>query len=232
MGEVVDSDSDGDSDGSDEGYSMMMRNNYPNDAAAAATENGALPPPNQKRLQKKRRREALFPDDKWWQKCLRHFRILPPIPNEGRTRRSVRKLIWATLLFDVLVAIVTIATYSGNVTMCCNQVTMASIPSIDWNTFIRVISYIYLVGIFLEIHPVVREGPIPWNLLNPVFGGLLSFAVFLDDSKAEAIGICILEIASVVLEGFTYGRLKSCTNEKTPIGKAGWLFEGWAKFFE
>ncbi|CAJ1947141.1 unnamed protein product [Cylindrotheca closterium] len=204
----VDSDSEWDSDDSDEEYSRMMRNNYADTAAATMTENGSLPPPNQKRLQKRKHHDALFPDDKWWQKCLRHFRILPPIPNEGRTRRSVRKLIWATLLFDVLVAIVTIATYSGTVTMCCNQVTMASIPSIDWNTFIKVVSYIYLVGIFLEIHPVVREGPIPWNLLNPIFGSLLSFAVFVDDSKAEAIGIWILEIASVILEGFTYLRLK------------------------
>jgi len=167
--------------------------------------NAALLPPNRKGQQ----HQALFPDDKWWQSCLRYFRVLPPHPNEGRTRRIVRRLIWATLIFDCLVAIVTIATYSGTVTMCCNQVTMASIPTIDWNTFIKVVSYIYLVGIFLEIHPVVREGPIPWNLLNPIFGSLLSFAVFVDDSKAEAIGIWILEITSVVLEGITYRKLKT-----------------------
>jgi len=117
-------------------------------------------------------------------------------------------LIWATLVFDAMVAIVTIATFSGTVTMCCNKVTMASVQTIDWNTLIQVVSYIYLVGIFLEIHPVVREGPIPWNLFNPIFGSLLSFAVFVDDSKVEAISIWLLEVSSVMLEAVTYFKLK------------------------
>jgi hypothetical protein len=170
------------------------------------TKGSSLPPPT---LATSERAGAVkFPNDTWWQKCLRHFRILPPVPNEGRTQRRVRFLIWSTLILDFLVAIVSIATFGGSITTCCKQATMASIPGIDWNLLMNVISYIYLVGIFLEIHPVVREGPIPWNLLNPIFGSTLSFAVFVDDSKAEAIALWIMELGSVILEILTYLKLK------------------------
>eukprot|EP00980_Cylindrotheca_fusiformis_P001019 scaffold276_cov132-Cylindrotheca_fusiformis.AAC.14 len=149
-----------------------------------------------------------FPNDKWWHKCLRHFRILPPTRHEGRTRRRVRYLIWATLILDLLVAIVSIATFGGTVTMCCGVAIMASVPGIDWNLFMNVVSYIYLMGILIEIHPVVREGPIPWNLLNPILGSILSFAVFVDDSKAEAICIWVMELVTVILELWTYLKLR------------------------
>jgi hypothetical protein len=164
-----------------------------------------LPPPT---MATSERGADKFPNDTGWQKCLRYLRILPPVPNEGRTQRRMRYLIWSTLILDFLVAIVSIATFGGTVTMCCNQATMASIPGIDWNLFFNVISYIYLAGILMEIHPVVREGPIPWNLLNPIFGSTLGFAVFVDDSKAEAIIIWMMELGTVILECLTYLKLK------------------------
>ena len=44
--------------------------------------------------------------------------------------------------------------------------------------------------------------------MNPIFGSCLSFAVFVDDSKAEAISIWILELGSVILEFLTYINLR------------------------
>jgi hypothetical protein len=71
-----------------------------------------------------------------------------------------------------------------------------------------------LIGIFLEIHPTVREGPIPWNLLNPVFGFMIGFAVFVDDSPGEAVIIWIMELGSVILEIITYRKLRILHEEK------------------
>lgn len=99
--------------------------------------------------------------------------------------RRVRYLLWSTLLLDLMVAVMSIAIFGGTVTMCCNVATMASIPGVDWNLFMNAVAYIYLVGIFLEIHPVVREGPIPWNLLNPIFGS--SNTGVLDLSETEEV---------------------------------------------
>merc|ERR1711935_993273 len=157
---------------------------------------------------------GVFANDKKWQKFLRYFRILKPHPQEDEVKRQVRILIWSTLILDVLVAVVSIATFGSGTTMCCGVAVMAPIPGINWHLFMQVISYIYLIGIFLEIYPVVREGPIPWNLLNPMFGFLISFAVFVDDSKAEAISIWILETGSVILEVITYQKVKMLHNRK------------------
>jgi hypothetical protein len=175
---------------------------------------GKLRPPPSMKLKKEDPERGEFPHDKWWQKCLRHFRILSPHPHEEKLKREVRLLIWATLLLDALVAIVSIATFGGTVTECCGRAVMASIPGVDWNLFMNVISYIYLIGIFLEIHPTVREGPIPWNLLNPVFGFLIGFAVFVDDSPGEAIIIWIMELGSVILEIVTYRKLRILHQQK------------------
>lgn len=189
----------------DGGELIEFRGNDNNDVDYDADK---LRPPPKIKLQREDSETGEFPQDVWWQKCLRHFRILSPHPNEEKIKREVRLLIWSTLVLDVLVAVVSIATFGGTVTQCCDRAVMASIPGIDWNLFMNVISYIYLIGIFLEIHPVVREGPIPWNLLNPVFGFLISFAVFVDDSKGEAITIWIMEMGSVILEIVTYRRLR------------------------
>lgn len=183
------------------------------DYGADFEENKLRPPPKVK-LAREDSDLGEFPDDKWWQKCLRHFRILSPHPQEDELKKQIRYLIWCTLILDVLVAIVSIATFGDGVTSCCGTAVMAAGIAIDWDTFMKVVTWIYLVGIFLEIHPVVREGPIPWNLLNPAFGFLISFAVFVDDSKAEAISIWIMEFASVILELITFRKLKQIHQRK------------------
>ncbi|KAL3938742.1 MAG: hypothetical protein SGBAC_006415 [Bacillariaceae sp.] len=174
-----------------------------------------LKPPPKIKMSKEDSERGEFPHDAWYQKCLRYFRILSPHPQEDDLRKQVRYLIWSTLVLDVLVAVVSIATFGDGVTSCCGTAVMAAgLPGIDWNIFMKVITWIYLIGIFLEIHPVVREGPIPWNLLNPSFGFLISFAVFVDDSKTEAISIWILELGSVILELITYRKLRNLHNRK------------------
>ena len=164
-----------------------------------------LPPPGKRIMSEDTAYQ--FPHDTWWQKCLRYFRILPPVRNEGKIKRRVRLLIWATLVLDFCVCFVSLVTYGGAVTMCCGTPTMTGTSEIDWNLFMNIIAYTYLVGILLEIIPTVRE-ILPWNLVNPIFGSCLSFAVFVDDSKAEAISIWILELGSVVLEFLTYINLR------------------------
>jgi hypothetical protein len=170
----------------------------------------ALPPPNRK-AETEKQLEG-FEDDTRLHSVLRFFGILPPSPNESPMRRRIRILIWWTLILDFTVAIVSIFTF-GEVTTCCGDVIFPG--KFDWNKLMQVIAYLYLIGIFAEVHPVVREvDPIPWNLLNPVFGFFISFAVFVDDSRAEAISIWILEVASIVLEFVVYRLRKKLYREQ------------------
>jgi hypothetical protein len=50
--------------------------------------------------------------------------------------------------------------------------------------------------------------------LNPVFGFLIGFAVFVDDSPGEAIIIWIMELGSVILEIVTYRKLRILHQQK------------------
>lgn len=178
----------------------------------------ALPPPNAKRRSSVKTETDAFEDDTRFMRILRYLRLLPPTPNEHPLRRRMRILTWWALLLDFLVAIVSILTF-GEITSCCGEVIFPG--KFDWNKLMQVISYLYLIGIFIEIHPVVREiGPVPWNLVNPIFGFMISFAVFVDDSRAEAISIWILEMGSIVLEFIIYRcRLTLYREESTKLGE-------------
>lgn len=144
----------------------------------------------------------VFENDSNFQKCLRYFRVLPPHPDEHPIKKRIRHLIWYTLLVDFVVALVSILSY-GEATTCCGE-PIFSLPSLDLNDAINIMMYIYMIGLIVEIHPVVREGPIPWNLMNPVFGFFIGFVVFVDDSPVEAVSVWIMELVSVVLEFVTY----------------------------
>jgi hypothetical protein len=117
-----------------------------------------------------------FEDDSNFLKCLRHLRILPPSPDEHPIRKKIRVLIWWTLFVDFIVALVSVLSY-GEATTCCGEAVF-SLPGMDLNKVMKILSYIYMIGIIVEIYPVVREGAIPWNLINPVFGFAISFVVF------------------------------------------------------
>ena len=64
----------------------------------------------------------------------------------------------------------------------------------------------YLALVFLEIYPVVRRG-FPFNIVNPIIGFAITFAMFFDDSKTEALIMWGIESAGVFSEFMLY-RLK------------------------
>mmetsp|Transcript_54957 Transcript_54957/g.133474 ORF Transcript_54957/g.133474 Transcript_54957/m.133474 type:complete len:727 (-) Transcript_54957:319-2499(-) len=144
-----------------------------------------------------------FPDDTRWQKFLRYIKILPPEENELPTHRKIRIFIWCSLVLDFLCAVVALATF-GQVTTCCGKPIWGfGTDSFDFSKAMRVVAVLYLVGIFVEVVPVVRGG-IPWNMINPLFGFLISFAVFFDDSRVEAISMWVLEALAIFFEFLVY----------------------------
>jgi hypothetical protein len=147
--------------------------------------------------------EPPFVDDPAWKKPLRFLRLLPPSPKERPINRRIRILIWTSLVLDCICAFVAIATFT-QVTTCCGKPIWSLGGNVDWSTAMTVISYIYVVGIFLEVIPVVRESGIPWNIMNPLFGFLLTFAVFFDNSQAEAISMWIFETVAVICDFLVY----------------------------
>jgi hypothetical protein len=148
-----------------------------------------------------------FPNDNKCQKVLRYVRLLPPTPRETPANRRIRVFIWISLVLDIICAIVAITTYS-KVTTCCGKAVWSMGGSLDWSKAMRVITYLYILGILIEFLPVVRQAGIPWNIFNPMFGFLLTFAVFFDDSRAEAISMWILETIAIVFDFMVY-RLKA-----------------------
>ncbi|KAG7339779.1 hypothetical protein IV203_025458 [Nitzschia inconspicua] len=153
-----------------------------------------------------RTEEPHFEDDPFWKRSLRFLRLLPPSPHERLVDRKIRILLWASLVLDFINAVVAITTFS-EVTMCCGKPIWSMGGGANWPKAMTIISYIYIFGIFVEIVPVVRDSGIPWNILNPLFGFLLTFAVFFDDSRAEAISMWIIETISVAFDFVVY-RLK------------------------
>ena len=143
-----------------------------------------------------------FKDDNPLQKFLRWIRILPPTRNEPKTHKIIRILIWTTLFLDIIVAIVSITTFD-KVTECCGEPIFSVVSTIDWTKAIQIVTYIYIIGIVCEIIPVVRER-FPWNLLNPAFGLIISFSVFFDDSRLEAVCMWAFEATAVILEFVIY----------------------------
>jgi hypothetical protein len=109
-------------------------------------------------------------------------------------------------VLDLICAAVAIGTFT-EVTTCCGKPIWSLGGGADWSKAMTAISYIYVLGILMEIIPVVRESGVPWNMLNPLFGFLLTFAVFFDDSRAEAISMWILETIAVFFDFLVY-RLK------------------------
>eukprot|EP00980_Cylindrotheca_fusiformis_P005123 scaffold1087_cov136-Cylindrotheca_fusiformis.AAC.9 len=144
---------------------------------------------------------VVLENDSKCQMCLRYFRIIAPNPDESPIKRRIRHLIWSTLIVDFIVALVSVLSY-GEATTCCGE-PIFSLPGIELNDAMNILMYIYMIGLVLEIHPVVREGPIPWNLLNPIFGFFIGFVVFVDDSPVEAVSVWILDLVSIVLECVT-----------------------------
>jgi hypothetical protein len=147
-----------------------------------------------------------FEDDAKIKRFLRYMRILPPNPYEKPAKKRIRIYTWSILILDFIAAMVAITTYDG-VTTCCGVSILSPAANINWNSVIRVTTYVYLAAIFLEIIPVLRKG-IPFNLLNPLMGFAITFAMFFDDRIPEAICMWLIEVSAIFLEFLVY-RIKS-----------------------
>ena len=147
-----------------------------------------------------------FEDDPAWKKALRYLRILPPHPNEKPEKKRARILTWCVLVLDFVAAMVSITTYNG-VQTCCGIPIFSLAADINWNTAFRVLTYVYLLLIFVEIIPVVHRG-IPLNIINPVLGFTITFAMFFEDRVGEAVCMWIIEASAILCEFWVY-RIKS-----------------------
>jgi hypothetical protein len=147
-----------------------------------------------------------FEDDPPWKQVLRYLHLLPPHKHEKPLKRKVRVFTWVVLFCDFIGALVAIGTYDG-ATSCCGVPIFEKIVTIDWDTCFRVATCLYLIVVLAEIIPVVRRG-LPFNLLNPTLGFAITFAMFFDDSVAQAVTMWILEALAIFFEFLIY-RIKA-----------------------
>mmetsp|Transcript_26472 Transcript_26472/g.64503 ORF Transcript_26472/g.64503 Transcript_26472/m.64503 type:complete len:477 (-) Transcript_26472:531-1961(-) len=139
---------------------------------------------------------------------LRYCRLLPPTAaaKEHPIKKKIRHLLWWTILLDLAVALTACLSFDDQQLMCCGE-PIFTIPGVEnLDQVIRIVLYVYLGVVVVQILPVVREGCIPWNLMNPIFGFCLGFVLFFvnDDAPMAALCIWILQIISVALEFVTY----------------------------
>lgn len=146
-----------------------------------------------------------FPGDTKYQKVLRYMNILPPVHHETSRERRIRALTWASLICDFLAALVSVSTFD-TVNMCCGDPILSTIARTDWELIIKIFVYVYISMIFMEVVPVIRH-QLPFNLINPTLGFLVTFAVFFDDDIAEAVFMWVIEVIAIICEYFVY-RLK------------------------
>jgi len=143
-----------------------------------------------------------FEDEPTWKMFLRYIRILPPHKDEKPIKKKIRIFTWVAMVLDFLAALVSITTYDG-VSMCCGVPVLSIAGNINWTLAVRITTYIYMILIFAEIVPVLRNG-VPFNLLNPFIGFLITFAVFFDDRILEAVVMWLIEASAVACEFFVY----------------------------
>jgi hypothetical protein len=112
---------------------------------------------------------------------------------------------------------VAIITWQGATTKCCEQSVLSALggprggseddvsqPNISiWDRAIEVTTYLYMILIFLEVVPVMRDR-FPFNLMNPFIGFLITFAVFFSDSIIEAVSMWVFEAMAVTCEAVNY----------------------------
>ena len=104
-----------------------------------------------------------------------------------------------------------IITWQGQTTKCCGQSILSAIggrgdgggDGSEWDTAIEITTYLYMLLIFLEVVPVMRDR-FPFNLMNPFIGFLITFAVFFSDSIVEAASMWVFEAMAVSCEAVNY----------------------------
>ena len=128
---------------------------------------------------------------------------LPENPDDvGKTKHWLLMMHWLALLCDVASAIVAVVTFQ-DVTYCCGEPILDMFSSFPWKTVIRLATYLYLVMIVIEVYPVIRKG-FPFNIVNPLFGFLITFAMFFDDSRNQALIMWSIETIAIICEFILY----------------------------
>jgi hypothetical protein len=91
-------------------------------------------------------------------------------------------------------------TYDG-VTGCCDVPIFAilALANTNWDILFRIITYIYMTLIIIEILPVFQKG-LPINLINPVLGFTITFAMFFNFRIFEVVTMWVIEAIAVVFE--------------------------------
>lgn len=160
-------------------------------------------------------------DDVYWREDRRHFendclqkvanvlvwmRCLAADPDDMYSLKNwLCWMQWLALVCDFTSAIVAVVTFH-DVTYCCGEPILNFAGDFPWKNIIRALTYSYIVMVFLEIYPVVRKG-FPFNVVNPLVGFVITFAMFFDDSKVEALIMWAIETAAIICEFILY-RLK------------------------
>ena len=143
-----------------------------------------------------------FQDEPLWKQWLRYIRILAPHPDEKPIKRSIRRCTWLAMVLDLCSGLVSISSYT-DVTRCCGEPILSIAGNINWHVAIKVTIYVYILMILAQVIPVLRHG-IPFNLVNPFVGFLITFAMFFGDSILVAVVMWIIEAVAVVAEYWVY----------------------------
>mmetsp|Transcript_19738 Transcript_19738/g.46127 ORF Transcript_19738/g.46127 Transcript_19738/m.46127 type:complete len:1033 (+) Transcript_19738:188-3286(+) len=158
-----------------------------------------------------------FQNENRFIRFLRFIHFLAPHPNEDPIKKKIRIVTWTALVLDLVNALVAIATYGGTTTQCCGKSIMTTLSgkrNFDWEMTIWIVTSLYIVLIFLEVVPVMRDA-FPFNLLNPFIGFLITFAVFFSDSITESAVMWSVEMLAVLCEVISYRlRVKRFTKRK------------------
>jgi hypothetical protein len=143
-----------------------------------------------------------FDDDPKWKAALRYVHLLPPHREETKLTKKIRIFTWLSMSLDFIAALVGLVQYSGS-TLCCGKPIFDVLMDIDWDVLFRVVTVLYLCMIFCEIVPVVKNG-IPFNIVNPAIGLIITFGMFFDDSIAEAVAMWVIEALAIFFEFMVY----------------------------
>lgn len=134
------------------------------------------------------------------------LRCMPPDPEDMFAIKNwLLWMQWLSMACDLAAAIVALVTFD-EVTECCGKPILSMAGELPWQQITRSLTIIYVVLVCLEVYPVVRRG-FPFNIVNPILGFTITFAMFFDDSLAEALIMWAVESAAVICE-FTLFRLK------------------------